>query len=96
MASDYFGEQIEKGEPILPPNETLSETPSDIVEAQIVDEWQGLPVRAGGDRIFILKNGKKHWVQSAEAYTRLGFKFGDEVKIDQATLDVLEEGDIIL
>jgi len=103
-ASNYFGEQIEKGQPIVPP--TPKPEPDKPVTPpmpgapagptlEVKEEWQGLPVRAGGDRIFLLKGGKKYWVQNAEAYQKLGFKFGDECKIDQATLDALEDGDII-
>jgi hypothetical protein len=32
---------------------------------------------------------------SPEALASLGFKLGDEVKLDQATLDVLPDGDPI-
>jgi hypothetical protein len=62
---------------------------------QAPNEFQGLPVRAGGDRVFILKEGKRHWVSTPEAFARLGFKLGDERRIDQATLSVLPEGEII-
>lgn len=58
-------------------------------------EFKGLPVRAGGDRIFLLLKGKKYWVSSAEVYARLGFKFGDEVRIDGETLAVIPEGEPI-
>lgn len=59
------------------------------------DEFVGLPVRQGGDKIFLLKNGKKHWVSSAEVYTKLGFKFGDERKIDALTLALIPEGEVL-
>lgn len=55
-------------------------------------EFKGLPVRTGGDKIFLLKGGKKHWVTSPEAYSKLGFKFGDEAEIDRLTLGVIPEG----
>jgi hypothetical protein len=55
----------------------------------------GLPVRADGDKVFLLKGGKRYWVTSAEVFAKLGFKFGDEVKIDQATLSVIPEGEPI-
>jgi hypothetical protein len=58
-------------------------------------EWQGLPVRADGDKIFLLKDGKRRWFTSAEAFAKLGFKFGDEVRIDQATLILIPEGEPI-
>ena len=68
--------------------------PSDPQPA-LQEEFKGLPVRVEGDKIFLLKNGKKHWISSAEALMNLGFKFGDEVKIDQATLNALPEAEPI-
>jgi hypothetical protein len=56
-------------------------------------EFRGLLVRAGGDNIFLLKQGKKHWVTNPEAMEKLGFKFGDEVEIDRATLAIIPEGE---
>ena len=58
-------------------------------------EFKGLPVRCGGDRIFLLRGGKKHWVRNAEVYSKLGFKFGDEKEIDFDTLNALAEGEPI-
>lgn len=53
----------------------------------------GLPVRAGGDRIWLLKDGKKHWITNAETYEKLGFKFGDEKDIDGISLSLFAEGE---
>lgn len=58
-------------------------------------EFKGLPVRSGGDRIWLLKGGKKHWIRNAEVYSKLGFKFGDEREIDFDTLNALAEGEPI-
>jgi hypothetical protein len=90
----YFEDQISQGKPIVPP--TPEQAPSQ-VKTQPIDssEFKGLPVRSGGDRIFLLKGGKKAWIANAEAYSKLGFKFGDESKIDQSTLDVIPEGEPI-
>ena len=55
-------------------------------------EFKGLPVRCGGDRIFLLKGGKKHWIRNAEVFSKLGFKFGDEREIDFDTLQLIPEG----
>ena len=55
--------------------------------------FKGLPVRCGGDTIWLLKEGKKHRISSAEVYSKLGFKFGDERDIDFETLMVLQEGE---
>jgi hypothetical protein len=78
------------------------ETP--IVEAKVEavasvipvkEEFKGLPVRSGGDRIWLLKGGKKHWIRNAEVFSKLGFKFGDEREIDFDTLNALVEGEPI-
>lgn len=102
--TNYFEDAIATGQPIVPPapvtppvlqpvNQSDVQTIGDVRPVQ--GEWQGLPVRAVGDRIFLLKNGKRSWITTKEVYERLGFKFGDEVKIDQATLDVIPEGEPI-
>lgn len=98
MAFNYFEDQIQQGKPIVPPTAAQSPTPPvQPVQPTVsgTDEWKGLPVRAVGDRVFLIKGGKKYWVTNPEVYTKLGFKLGDEVKIDQATLDVLPDGDPI-
>jgi hypothetical protein len=69
-----------------------TEPPEQRVEV-VEQGFKGLPVRCGGDRIWILKDGMKRWVTTAEAYGRLGFKFGDEKDIDEATLAVIKEGE---
>ncbi len=90
--SNYFEDAIATGQPIVPPS-------AHVEEAQVVNEtansteWQGLPVRVSGDKIWLLKGGKRFWVTSKEVYEKLGFKFGDEAKIDQVTLNVIPEGD---
>lgn len=100
--SNYFEDQINTGQPIVPPAPPAPEIPKPPTSEQIgvspiptTDEWKGLAVRASGDRVFILRMGKKYWVSSPEVYNRLGFKFGDEVRIDQATLDVIPEGEVL-
>ena len=55
-------------------------------------EHKGLLVRVGGDKIFLLKAGKKHWVTSPDAMEKLGFKFGDEAEMDRITLGIIPEG----
>lgn len=103
--SDYFGQQIEQGKPIFPPTPAQAPSVAKAEETNHVNEpgdhiqqtseFVGLPVRAIGDRIFLLKGGKRFWITSPEVYNKLGFKFGDEAKIDQATLEALEEGEPI-
>ena len=55
-------------------------------------EFKGLPVRSGGDRIWLLKGGHKCWIRNAEIFSKLGFKFGDEREIDFDTLQLIPEG----
>ena len=81
--------KIEEAEVVANENTEKKEEP--IVEA-VPTEWQGLAVRADGDQIFILKEGKRRWVTSPEAYSKLGFKFGDERKLDRETLILIPEG----
>ena len=77
--------------PPVPPAPVVPPTPTPA--PQQPEEFKGLPVRAGGDRVFLLKGGKKYWIMNAEALARLGFKFGDEAKIDDATLAIIPEGE---
>ena len=76
-----------------PAGATPAPAPAPAPEPEEPKEFVGLPVRASGDRVFILKGGKKHWVVNPEAYSKLGFKFGDEARIDEATLAALSEGE---
>lgn len=98
--SNYFEDQIQQGKPVFPPvadtapAQQPAEQPAEQVQAD-EDGWKGLPVRAGGDRIFLLKNGTRRWITSKEVYEGLGFNFGDEVKLDQATLNVIPEDEPI-
>lgn len=56
-------------------------------------EFVGLPVRVPGqDKVFLLKGGKRHWITTPEIFSNLGFRFGDETDIDEATLRVIPEG----
>lgn len=65
--------------------QTPQQTPDD-------GKFKGLPVRVAGDKIWLLKEGKRSWVTSAEVYSSLGFKFGDEKQIDSETLMCIPEG----
>ena len=55
-------------------------------------EFKGLAVRTGGDKVFILKGGKKHWATSPEALEKAGFTLKDVVEIDRLTLGLIPEG----
>lgn len=88
----------------LPPI-SIQEKPKEVQEAEVLERvanepvkpegFQGLPVRLAGDKIWLLKEGKRAWISSAEVYARLGFKFGDEREIDSETLMMLPEAEPI-
>ena len=77
------------------PSFNAADKPPEVVQTSTPSEFKGLPVRADSDKVFLLKGGKRLWVTSAEVFSKLGFKFGDEVMIDQATLIVIPEGEPI-
>jgi len=77
------------------PVEVKAEAKAEVTVTPLKPEFKGLPVRSGGDRIWLLKGGKKHWVRNAEVFSKLGFKFGDEREIDFETLNALVEGEPI-
>jgi len=55
----------------------------------------GLPVRCGGDKVYLIRDGQKHWLTSPEAMAKEGFKLGDEREIDKVSLAVFPEGEPI-
>lgn len=61
----------------------------------VKEEFKGLPVRSGGDRVWLLKGGKKHWITNKETFEKLGFKFGDEKELDFETLQIIPDGEAI-
>jgi len=81
-------------EAVVVPEEQVKEHEKVEVQAE-EKQWLGLPVRADSDRVYLLKGGQRHWVTNAEVYSKLGFKFGDEQKIDRETLIVIPEGEPI-
>lgn len=95
--------------PTFPPSQGYGDVPAGVQSVNSADlppqvqvtpvagqtEFKGLPVRTEGDKVFLLKGGRRYWITTAQIYSKLGFKFGDEVKIDQATLNVIPEGEPI-
>jgi hypothetical protein len=49
-------------------------------------------VRGSGDPIYLLVDGKKHWVLNGETYKKLGYSFGEEEKIEQSELATYPPG----
>lgn len=78
--------------PVAPPQAAEPPAPPTQEGGVQAEEFAGLPVRVAGDKIFLIKNGKKHWITSPDAFDKLGFRFGDEVMIDEASLAVFPEG----
>ena len=87
--------------PLAPASIRENVQEGEIVSTPVVEkvpetgEFKGLPVRVAGDKIWLLKNGKRAWVTSKEVYEKLGFKFGDEKNIDFETLMALPEAEPI-
>ena len=77
-------------EAVIEESKTIEE-----IEKPVETGFKGLPVRCGGDTIWLIKGGKKHRISNADVYSKLGFKFGDERDIDFETLMVLKEGEPI-
>lgn len=84
------------GEVVAPPviEATPVVKPEAPVEAQ-KPSFKGLLVRAGGDRVYLIREGKKHWMTSPEALEKNGFKLGDEREIDVVSLSIFPEGETI-
>ena len=56
-------------------------------------ESKGLAARTGGDKVFVLKMGKKHWATTPEALEKAGFGMNDVVEMDRLTLGLIPEGE---
>ena len=84
------------GEPVAPPviDATPIVKPEAPAEAQ-KPSFKGLLVRAGGDRVYLIREGKRYWMTSPEALEKNGFKLGDEREIDQVSLSIFPEGEPI-
>ena len=88
-ATPLAPESIREAEVVIDPAKT---TYVEEVKTPEVGTFKGLPVRVAGDKIWLLKGGKRQWVTSADVYEKLGFKFGDEKDIDAVTLMCIPEG----
>ncbi len=91
-ATPLAPESIRETTPNIPP--VVIEGAITIDEPKTPDDstFKGLPVRVAGDKIWLLKEGKRQWITSADMYAKLGFKFGDERDIDAVTLMCIPEG----
>lgn len=48
--------------------------------------------QATGDKIFLVKDGKRQWIRNPETLHALGFEFGQEVMIEAKELFAYEDG----
>lgn len=63
------------------------------VQAEVVsEEEKGKTVRAGDDKIYLIKEGKRMWIRNPETLHELGFEFGQEIDITPKELYEYEDG----
>lgn len=51
--------------------------------------------KESGDKIFLVRNGLKHWITSLEVLEELGFKLGQEKAIDRLVMSKIRSGEPI-
>jgi hypothetical protein len=80
--------------PSPPPSSTsVSTTPPSPYENKLIRR-PGSTIEDG--KVYVVQNGKKHWVVNASWFSNHGFKFPDQVQeIPAAQLDAIPEGDPI-
>jgi len=66
-----------------------------VVELDKPVEHKYRAVRGSGDQVFLIVENRKHWVLNPETFSKLGFKFGEEEKVEQAYLSTLLPGETI-
>ena len=53
---------------------------------------EGLLVKGGGDRVFLVSGGRKQWISTAEAFVARGYDWSQVHFVTEATLQLLPEG----
>ena len=48
-----------------------------------------------GDKVFLLRRGKRHWISTAEKLTELGYTFKDVVKVPDEELTFYPEAEVL-
>ena len=84
--------------PEQPVQEVKAEEPAQETKEQVQEapKPKYRAVRGSGDPIYLLTpDNKKHWVLSAQVYTSLGYKFGDEEKMENSELATYMPGEAI-
>lgn len=49
-----------------------------------------------GRKVFLIRGGQRHWVTSPDWYERLGYGWGDIVHVDDAVIQEVPEGDVLV
>jgi ABC-type polysaccharide/polyol phosphate transport system ATPase subunit len=49
-----------------------------------------------GRKVFLIRDGRRHWVTSAEWYTRVGYGWDDIVHVDDAVILEVPEGEVLV
>jgi len=79
-----------------PVEETLEQPVQQEAEEQEAPEPKHRAVRGSGDPIYLITpDNKKHWILNAQVYTNLGYKFGDEEKMENSELATYMPGEAI-
>lgn len=61
-------------------------------DAAVLPEQKTVRTDVTGDKIFLIKDGKRQWIRNPETLHALGFEFGQEVKITPQELYNYEDG----
>ena len=65
------------------------------VSKQEVTEHKYRAVRGSGDPVYLIIDNKKHWVLTADVFKKLGFKLGEEEKVENSELATYLPGETI-
>lgn len=52
-------------------------------------------VRGSGDPVYLIIDNKKHWVLTADVFKKLGYKLGEEEKVENSELATYLPGETI-
>ncbi len=68
---------------IISPEELQSYEPNNLIRL------------SGGYKVYLLKNGIKHWIKTAEAFNRLGYDWSKIAPVNQTELNSYPEGSVL-
>ena len=81
-------EEIVEAEPVVEEADP-QERPDD---PEKEDKGYTLRSTETGDKVFLVKDGKRHWIMNPQTLERLGFNLGDEKHVSYNELSEFEEG----